>query len=144
LLHSSEPVKFEAVNRELPQLSVTDTMGVATTGFTGAAVPLTAMLVHPFTVWVTLYVPAADTVIDGEVAPVLHNNEPVYDPAVNTEFPQLFTTVIVGMGVTSGAATPLPGKLVLPLTVCVTVYVPALVTVIEEVVSPVLHSKEPV
>ena len=96
-------------------------MGVATTGFIGAAVPLPAMLVQPFNVCVTVYVPAADTVIDGEVAPLLHKIEPVYDPAVNTEFPQLLATVTVGAGVTLGAATPLPGKLVLPLNVCVTV-----------------------
>ena len=50
LLHNREPVKFEAVSNELPQLSVTVTVGVATAGFTGAAVPLASALVHPFTV----------------------------------------------------------------------------------------------
>jgi hypothetical protein len=62
-------------------------------------------------------------VIEAVVAPVLHNKDPVNDPAVNVELPQLFTTVTVGV-VTfafTGAATPLPGLLVHPFTVCVTV-----------------------
>jgi hypothetical protein len=33
--------------------------------------------VHPFTVWVTVYVPVVVTVIDEVVAPLLHNKEPV-------------------------------------------------------------------
>jgi hypothetical protein len=36
------------------------------------------------------------TLIDAVVAPVLHNNDPVYPDAVNTELPQLLTTVTVG------------------------------------------------
>ena len=32
------------------------------------------------------------------MAPLLHNNDPLNDPAVNTELPQLFTTVTVGDG----------------------------------------------
>jgi hypothetical protein len=47
-------------------------------------------------------------------------------------------------GIAFGAATPLPEELVQPLTVCVTEYVPAVVTVIDEVVAPLLHNKEPV
>jgi hypothetical protein len=50
LLHNKEPVKPEAVNTELPQLSVTATMGVVTAGLIGAAIALPAALVHPFTV----------------------------------------------------------------------------------------------
>ena len=62
------------------------------------------------------------TVIDGEVAPLLHNKEPVNDPAVNTELPQLFTTDTVGAdGRVFGAAIPLPVELVHPFKVCVTV-----------------------
>ena len=62
------------------------------------------------------------TVIDDEVAPLLHNKEPVNDPAVNTELPQLLTTDTVGAdGVVFGAAIPLPIVLVHPFTVCVTV-----------------------
>lgn len=53
LLHNKEPVKPEAVNTELPQLSVTATVGVATAELIGAAIPLPAALVHPFTVWIT-------------------------------------------------------------------------------------------
>ena len=54
LLHSSEPLNAEAVNTELPQLSVTVTAGVATALFIGAAVPLPAGLVHALTAWVTV------------------------------------------------------------------------------------------
>ncbi len=36
--------------------------------------------------------------IDGVVAPLLHNKDPVKEPAVNTELPQLFTTLTVGAG----------------------------------------------
>ncbi len=50
LLHSKEPVKPEAVNSELPQSSTTVTVGVATSELSGAAFPLPAILVHPFTV----------------------------------------------------------------------------------------------
>jgi hypothetical protein len=61
-------------------------------------------------------------VIDEEVAPLLHNNEPVNDPAVNIELPQLLTTDTVGAeGIVFGAATPLPVVLVHPFMVCVTV-----------------------
>ena len=60
--------------------------------------------------------------IDDEVAPLLHNSEPVNDPAVNTELPQSLTTDTVGAdGVVFGAAIPLPAALVHPSTVCVTV-----------------------
>jgi hypothetical protein len=84
-------------------------------------------------------------VIDEVVAPLLHNKEPVNDVAVNIELPQLFSTVTTGAdGISLGAATPLPGRLVHPVTVCVTEYVPAVVTVIDEVVAPLLHNKEPV
>jgi hypothetical protein len=38
-------------------------------------------------------------VIEAVVAPVLHNKDPVNDPAVNVELPQLFTTVTVGAGI---------------------------------------------
>ena len=79
------------------------------------------------------------------VAPLLHNKEPVNDVAVNIELPQLFTTVTTGAdGIAFGAATPLPEGLVHPFTVCVTEYVPAVGTVIDEVVAPLLHNKEPV
>jgi hypothetical protein len=42
-----------------------------------------------------------------------------------------------------GAATPEPDSLVQPFAVCVTVNVPALLTVIDEVVSVVLHNNVP-
>ena len=50
VLHNKEPVKPEAVNTELPQLLTTFTVGAATEGFAGAAVPLPGALVHPLTV----------------------------------------------------------------------------------------------
>ena len=54
VLHNNDPVNPDAVNTELPQLSVTLTTGVATDEFNGAAVPLPDELVHPFTVCVTV------------------------------------------------------------------------------------------
>jgi hypothetical protein len=122
LLHNNEPVNEAAVNVELPQLLTTDTVGADGT-VVGAALPLPAGLVHPFTVCVTVYVPPVDTVIDEVVAPLLHNREPVNEPAVSVELPQLFITETDGE-VTfefNGAATPLPAELVHPFIVCVTV-----------------------
>ena len=86
------------------------------------------------------------TVIASVVAPLLHANDPVKPEAVRTELPQLLATVTVGaaMVVFTGAATPLPAGLVHPLTVCVTVYVPGVVTVIALVVAPLLHNNVPV
>ena len=106
----------------MPQLSTTDTVGADIFELNGAVVPLPDELVHPFTVWVTVYVPAVVTAIDEVVAPLLHNKEPVKDAAVNVELPQLFTTDTTGAdGIACGAATPLPEGLVHPFTVCVTV-----------------------
>ncbi len=53
------------------------------------------------------------------VAPLLHNNDdPLTGAAVNKELPQLSTTVTAGAdGIAFGAAVPLPGALVHPLTV---------------------------
>jgi len=146
VLHNNVPVNALAVNTELLQLLMTVTVGAGTLEFTGAATRLPGELVHPFTVCVTVYVPAAVTVMEVVVAPVFHNNDPVNDPAVNVELPQLFTTVTVGAETLafSGAATPLPGELVHPFTVCVTVYAPAAVIVMEAVVAPVFHNNDPV
>jgi hypothetical protein len=61
------------------------------------------------------------TVIDGVVAPLLHNNDPVNPDAVSTEPPQLFTTDTDGAAGTAwGDALPLPVSLVQPFKVCVT------------------------
>ena len=49
-----------------------------------------------------------------------------------------------GEGAVLGAAVPLPAALVQPFTVVVTVYIPPVLTVILEVVAPVLHNREPV
>jgi putative N-acetylmannosamine-6-phosphate epimerase len=84
-------------------------------------------------------------VIDEVVSFVLHNRLPV---AVvdKVDVPlQLSTTVTTGVeGVVFGAATPEPAALTQPFTACVTVYVPAEETVIDEVVSLLLHNKVPV
>ena len=53
LLHNNDPVKFDAVNTDDPQLFTTDTVGLAGTA-TGAAVPEPATLTHPFTVCCTV------------------------------------------------------------------------------------------
>ena len=89
----------------------------------GAATPLPAGLVHPPTVCVTEYVAAVVTVIDGVVAPLLHNNVPVNPEAVKTELPQLLTTFTFGASTAdvTGAAIPLPVGLIQPFTVCLTV-----------------------
>ena len=60
--------------------------------------------------------------IEAVVAPLLQSNEPVNDPAVNVELPQLSTTATVGAETLAfnGAAIPLPEELVHPFTVCVT------------------------
>lgn len=123
VLHNRLPVNDPAVNVELPQLFTTVTVGVGTTALFGAAIPEPAALVQPLMVCVTVYVPEVATVIEAVVAPLLHNKEPVNDPAVRIELPQLFVTVTVGVGTAAlfGAATPEAGALVHPLIVCVTV-----------------------
>jgi len=66
---------------------------------------------------VTVYVPVVGTVIDDDVAALLHNKDPVKPEAVNTELSQLLVTVTVGAdGIAFGAATLLPGELLQPLT----------------------------
>jgi hypothetical protein len=87
VLHDNVPITLPAVNTDVPQLLTTDTVGADTNVEFGAAVALRTALVQPLIVCVKVYVPAADTVIALVVAPVLHNNEPVKLPAVNTERP---------------------------------------------------------
>lgn len=65
----------------------------------------------------TEYVPATATEMEVDVAPLLHNSDPVKPEAVSTELPQLLATDIVGAsGVVLGAAVPLPAVLVQPFT----------------------------
>jgi hypothetical protein len=144
VLQSSVPVKFDAVSVDVPsQLSVTVTVGAAG-ALPGFATPLPGLEIHPTPRdCVTVYVPAVVTVIDGVVSPVLHNNVPVKFDAVSNDVPsQLSVTATVGaFGALPGFATPLPAADVHPAPRdCVTVYVPATVTVIGVVVAPVLHS----
>ncbi len=60
--------------------------------------------------------------MDGVVAPVLHNKDPVTPDVVKTEFSQLLTRSTAGAGgIILGAAIPLPAALLHPPTDCVTV-----------------------
>jgi hypothetical protein len=90
----------------------------------GAAVaPAEGLLVQPFTICVTVYVPA-DTVIGLIVWPVFHENEAPGSPiAVNKEVPQLSATDIPGAeGIDFGAAGAIAEELLVqPFTVWVTV-----------------------
>jgi hypothetical protein len=143
VLQSNVPVAA-VVRVEVPsQLSVTDTTGAAGVVL-GAAVPLPGRLVQPFTVVVTVYDPAVETIIEDVVAPVLHRRVPAA-AVVSVEVPlQLSVTFTTGVaGAVFGAAVPLPGRLVQPSIVVVTVYDPAVVTVMDDVDAPVLHSKVP-
>ena len=122
VLQRSEPVAEVDSIEVLLQLSTTVTEGAEGFDF-GAAVPEPASLLQPFTVCVTVYIPAAVTVIVEVVAdPELHNNDPVAE-VDKTEVPsQLSTTVTEGAGgVGFGAAVPEPAELVQPFTVWVTV-----------------------
>ena len=121
MLHNNVPAATVDKVDVPSQLSTTVTVGATGVVF-GAAVPLPVALVHPFIVVVTVYVPDVFTVIPEVVAPVLHNNIPVA-AVVNVDVPsQLSTKVTTGAaGVVFGAAVLLPGKLVQPFTVLVTV-----------------------
>ena len=71
--------------------------------------------------------------------------EPVNPVAVRTELLQPSITDTDGAGgIGLGAAVPLPSVLRQPFTVCAMVKVPAVVTVMDSVVSPVLQIKDPV
>ena len=117
LLHNrSVPL---VLNVEFPQSLLTVTTGANGTVF-GADVPLPDGLTQPLTVCVTVYVALLLTVIDEFVEPLLHNR---FVPLVlNVELPQLLFTVTTGAdGIVFGDDVPLPGALVHPFTVCVTV-----------------------
>jgi len=144
VFHNKEPgALVESVDVPL-QLSTTFTTGVAGVE-RGAAIALPSALVHPSTVVLTVYVPGEVAVIEGVDSPVLHNNVPGAS-VESVDVPvQLLTTFTTGVaGVVLGLAIPLPSALVQPLAVVVTVYVPAELTVIVGVDSPVLHNNVPV
>ena len=118
------PVAAEEVNvTEPPAQNVVGPFAlmVITGVVFGAAMPVPAALVQPFTVCVTLYVFAVVTVIVEAVSFVFHNKVPAA-LVDSVEVPlQLFTTVTTGVaGVVFGAAMPVPAALVQPFTVCVT------------------------
>ena len=84
------------------------------------------------------------TVMEAVVSPVLHSNVPgaFVD---NVEVPQSFATDTTGVaGTAVGLAVPEPAVLVQPCAVCTTLYTPAVVTVMEGVVSPVFQSSVPI
>ena len=82
--------------------------------------------------------------MDEVVAPLLHNREPAA-LVESVELPQLFTTVTTGAeGVVLGADIPLPAVLLQPLLpFAITVYVAALLTVMDAVVALLLHNTLP-
>ena len=127
MLHSKVPT--EVVDKvEVPsQLSITATPGAAGVVL-GAAIPEPAGLVQPFTVWVTVYVPATETVIEVVVSEVLHNKVPVNPVAVSVEVPsQLSTTATPGAvgAAGAGSSVTLVGKEIQPAAlVAVTSYMP--------------------
>ena len=144
VLHNKDPEKPVAVNTELPQLLLMDIPGAVGIAI-GAAVSLDNELVQPFNVCETVYEPDVVVVMELAVSPVLHKIDPVTPVAVNSELPQLLLTDIPGAdGIGIGAAVPFATGLEQPSTVWLTVYVPAIVTVIEVDVSPVLHKIDPV
>ena len=141
------------VNVDVPQLSTTVTTGA--TGAKGSDNDSTiAFDGHPLLNRM-LYVPAANPVIvNGNVTipvfpvPVpVHETTPVPVPVTTIEPsvpPHVDGFKIVPEAIVianPGLATPEPGKLVHPPTVCVTVYIPAVGTVIVAVVSVVDHNK---
>ena len=130
---------------EFPQLFTTVTTGASSSEWKGVAVAVLRELLQPSTVCVSEYFPPAVTVIDEELAPLLHNKLPVYIEAVRTELPQLSATSISGgAGIAFGTTAAVPGLLVQELRVCVTEYSPADETVIEADSAPLLHKIEPV
>jgi hypothetical protein len=83
--------------------------------------------------------------MEGVFAPLLHNRVPVVPVAARTELPQLSVADTAGAdGIALGAATPLPGLLIQPFTVWVTVYVPPSVGLIDAVIAPVFQDRDPV
>lgn len=142
-----------AVSTELPQLFVAVTTGAE--GADGSAIePESVFDAHPSLNTIE-YVPAAnpeivygnvtavalpDAVPDQDIFPV-----PVpfivNEPSVAPQTVGLTDAPIEIVGETNGEAVPEAGALVQPPTVCVTVYVPADVTVIDEVVAPVDHNQ---
>jgi hypothetical protein len=138
VLHASVP-GASVESTEFPQLLTTVITGVAGIAF-GAAVMVAAGLVHPFTDCVTVYDPAVFTVMDDVVAPVLHTR--LLPVAVSVVVPQLSAADTAGAaGVAFGAAVMVAAALVHPFTDCVTVYDPAVFTVRDDVVAPVLHTR---
>ena len=120
-------------------------VGAAGVGFTVTVVPAETGDVQPLVVWVTVYVPEVETVMDCVVAPVDHKLPEAADEVSTTLPPE--QNVVGPPGVMVGAdgigftvtVTPAEAGDVQPLVVCVTVYVPEAETVMACVVAPVDH-----
>lgn len=120
--------------------------GVAGTANGAAVTVLLFILLQPPVFCITEYVPGVVTVLGFPVPPSLQVSVPVTPVAVITELPQLSVTVRTGAaGIDMGAAfIVLLFTLVQPPAVCVTVYVPVVVTVLGFPVPPSLHTSVPV
>jgi hypothetical protein len=142
------PVADEAVKATLPPAQKVVgppgvTVGVAGNGFTVTVVPADAAEVQPPLVTVTVYVPPVETVIDWVVAPVDHKL-PVAEDEVKVTLPPAQNVVgppavMVGVGGVGFTVTVVPADVAAlqPAMVTVTVYVPAVETVMACVVAPV-------
>lgn len=113
--------------------------------FTVTVVPTEAADVQPSVVTETVYVPAVETVIDGVVAPVDHVF-PVADDEVRVTFPSGQKVngplaLIEGVAGITFTTTVVPAEAgdIQPFSDVVTVYVPAVETVIDALVSPLDH-----
>ena len=130
VLHNNEPAEPVVRVDVLLQLLTTVITGVAGVDV-GAATTLLWLLLHPFTVELTVYVAAAVTDIEDVVAlPGAHNNEPVDEVDTVSVPSQLLTTIITGIGgAVLGDATTVDTGLIHPFAVCwVAEYVPATLT----------------
>ena len=142
LVYANEATVALAVTQKFCAAAATGALGITK----GTALPEPAEEGHPFTVCTTVKVVLLEVVVEEDVPPSLQSIV-AFAAGVNTSVdnPQALVTLTEGVaGVVFGAATPEPEAEVHPFAVCVTVYVPAVETVIGEVVSVVLHNKVPV
>ena len=114
---SPDPGVANKVTVPAPHLEPSVPEGIAGAVF-GDAVAEPAALVHPFIIWVTVYLPEVFTVMDEVVSLVLHNKLPVAFVDKVEDPLQLFITVIVGVaGAVFGDAVAEPASLVHPFMV---------------------------
>lgn len=141
-------VAAEAVNVTLPPwqklvLPEAVMVGVACAGFTVTVRPKDGLEVQPFTVVVTVYTPLVVTVMACVVSPLDQRFPVVADevkvtlpPSQNVKAPVTVTVGRVGMAFIEVVTDAETGDVQVPL-LTVTVYVPAVETVMDCVVAPV-------